>query len=65
MEQIALSHIARYLSAINALLDSQDGLREKLSSVTQLILSCHDWATTIQSREQVNVVFLGFSKAFD
>ena len=33
--------------------------------MTQLISSCHDWATTIQSRGQVDVVFLDFSKAFD
>ena len=33
--------------------------------MTQLISSCHDWATTIQSRGQVDVVFLDISKAFD
>ena len=33
--------------------------------MTQLISSCHDWATTIHSRGQVDVVFLDYSKAFD
>ena len=65
MVHIILSHVAIHLSANNILLDSQHGFREKLSSVTQLISSCHDWATTIQSRGQVDVVFLDLSKAFD
>ena len=39
--------------------------REKLSSVAQLISSCHDWATAIQSGGQVDVVFLDASKSFD
>ena len=33
--------------------------------MTQLISSCQDWSTTIQSRGQDNVVFLDFSKALD
>ena len=65
MEHIVLSYVAKHLSANNILLDSQHGFREKLSSVTQLISSCHDWATTIRSRGQVDVVFLDLSKAFD
>ena len=65
MEHIILSHVAKHLSVNNILLDSQHGFREKLSSVTQLISSCQDWATTIQSRGQVDVVFFDFSKAFD
>ena len=65
MKHIVLSHVANNISANNILLDSQHGFREKLSSVTQLISSCHDWATTIHSQGQVDVVFLDFSKAFD
>ena len=65
MEHIVLSHVAKHLSANNILLDSQHGFRVKLSSVIQLISSCHDWATTIQSRGQVDIVFLDISKAFD
>ena len=60
MEHIVLSLIAK-----NILLDSQHWFREKLSTVTQLISSCYDWATTIQSRGQVDVLFLDSSKAFD
>ena len=60
-----LSHVAKHLSANNILQDSLHGFHEKLLSVTQLISSCHDWATTIQCRGKVDVVFIYFSKAFD
>ena len=33
--------------------------------MTQLVSSCHDWATTIHSQGQVDEVFLDLSKAFD
>ena len=65
MEHILLSHVAKHLSANNILLESQHGFREKLSSVTQLISSCYDWATAIQSRGHVDVLFLDTSIAFD
>ena len=65
MEHIVPSHAAKHLSANNILLHSQHGFREKLSTVTLLMSSCHDWATAIHSRGQVDVVFFGFSKAID
>ena len=65
MEHIVLSHISKHLNANNILLDSQHGFCVTLSTVTQLISSCQYWTTTIQSRGQVDVVFLDFSKAFD
>ena len=65
MEHIVLSHIAKNLRANNILLDSQQGFLEKQSSVTKLISFCHDLVTTIQSRNQVDEVFLDFSKDFD
>ena len=65
MGHIVLSHVAKHLSSNNILIDSQHGFREKLSTVTQLITSCHDWASTLQKRGQADVVLLDFSKAFD
>ena len=49
MEHIVLSQIAKHQSANNIQIYSQHGFCEKLSSVIQLISSCHDWTTTIQS----------------
>ena len=67
MEHIILSHISKHLSANNILLDPQHGFRfrAKLSTVTQLITSCHDWLHTLQKRGQTDVILLDFSKAFD
>ena len=65
MEHIVLSHIAKHLSANKNLLDSQHGFRQRLSTVTQLITSTHDWAPTLQHRGQTDVILLDFSKAFD
>lgn len=65
LEHIVLSHVAKHLSENNILLDSQHGFRERLSTITQLITSTHDWASTLQHRGQTDVVLLDFSKAFD
>ena len=65
MEHIILSHIAKHLNVNNIILDSQHGFRERLSTVTQLITSSHDWASTLHKRGQTDVILLDFSKAFD
>ena len=65
MEHVVLSHIAKHLNVNDIILDSQHGFRERLSTVTQLITSTHDWATTLQHRGQTDVILLDFSKAFD
>ena len=65
LEHIVLSHMAKHLSLHNIILDSQHGFRECLSTVTQLLTSVHDWATTLEQRGQVDVILLDFSKAFD
>ena len=65
MEHVVLSHIAKHLSHNNILLDSQHGFREKLSTVTQLINSTYDWASTLNHRGQTDLILLDFSKAFD
>ena len=49
----------------NILIDSPHGFRECLSTVTQIITSTHDWASTLQHRGQTEVILLDFSKAFD
>ena len=64
-EHIVLSHVAKHLSQHKILLDSQHGFRERLSTVTQLLTSIHDWATTLEHRGQTDVILLDFSKAFD
>ena len=65
MEHVVLSHIAKHLNTHNIILDSQHGFRERLSTVTQLLTSTHDWASTLEHRGQTDAVLLDFSKAFD
>ena len=43
MEHIVISQIDKHPSEYNIMLDSQHGFRVKLSTVTQLISSCHDF----------------------
>ena len=57
MRHITLSHIAKHLSVSNILLDCLLGFREKQTTVIQLVLSCHDFAITVQSQGQIDVVF--------
>ena len=65
LEHVVLSHMAKHLNQHHILLDSQHGFRERLSTVTQLITSVNDWASTLEHRGQTDVILLDFSKAFD
>ena len=65
MEHIVLSHISKHIAVNKILIDEQHGLRQKLSTTTQLISATHDWAHTLQLRGQTDVIFLDFRKAFD
>ena len=47
------------------LTDVQHGFRAKRSTVTQLTLTIHDMAKTIQENNSVHAAVLDFSKAFD
>ena len=65
MEHVVLSHISKHLALHNILTDVQHGFRQRLSTTTQLISAIQDWANTLQTRGQTDVVFLDFRKAFD
>ena len=49
----------------NILINEQRGFTEQFSCETQLISALHDWAKSINSRSQTDVMLLDFSKAFD
>ena len=53
------SHVSAYLS------DWQHAFVKGKSTATQLILTHHKWAKTLDEGRQVDVAFLDFSKAFD
>ena len=45
--------------------DSQHGFRAKRSTETQLILTIHDIASSIQHNQSIHAIVLDFTKAFD
>ena len=65
LEHIIHSHIMKHLEQYFILTDVQHGFRAKRSTVTQLILTIHDMAKTINDNKSVHAAVLDFSKAFD
>ena len=65
MEHIIAKEIRIHLEFINFFSPTQHGFRPGFSTTTQLSLFSHDLSSVLDSRSQVDVVFLDFSKAFD
>lgn len=60
-----MNHISEFLTAHNALSESQHGLRKGYSTCTQLVQAVHDFALAINKGVQTDAIFMDFSKAFD
>ena len=65
LEHIVHSHVMKHLEQYEILMDVQHGFRAKRSTITQLILSIHDMAKTIQDDKSIHAVILDFSRAFN
>lgn len=65
LEHIIHKHIVEYLNANNILSRSQHGFRAGYSTVTQLLEFTHDIASSLNSRGQLDAIFIDYSKAFD
>lgn len=65
LEHILCKHLSNYLDTHNLLSPVQHGFRRGLSTVTQLVVTVHDFAQAINRREQIDLIFLDFAKAFD
>ena len=65
LEHVICSSIMRHLDKYNILNDAQHGFRKRRSCATQLIQTIQDLAKSIETRDQVDVILLDFSKAFD
>ena len=65
MEHIVLTNLNKHLSKHYILSHLQHGFCSNLSCETQLILTFHDWANTLNQRGQVDALLLDFSKAFN
>ena len=60
LEHIVSSNIMQHI-----LTDAQHGFRQRRSCESQLILTVHDLAQGIEDQQQLDVILLDFSKAFD
>ena len=65
MEHVVHSNIMHHLDQYDILTDKQHGFRQHRSCESQLILTVHDFATTLDKRLQTDVIIMDFSKAFD
>ncbi|KAI8483497.1 hypothetical protein Bbelb_388290 [Branchiostoma belcheri] len=65
LEHIIHSQIMKHLESYSVLTDYQHGFRAKRSTETQLILTVHDIAGALNSKRQVDLAILDFTKAFD
>ena len=65
LEHIICSHIRAHMDKHRILTSFNNGFRSKHSCESQLLLTTHDLLTRMDRREQVDVVVLDFSKAFD
>jgi hypothetical protein len=55
----------KHFESYGVLNDSQHGFRAKRSTETQLILTIHDIASSIQRNQSIPAIVLDFTKAFD
>jgi hypothetical protein len=65
LEHIITSKIRKHLSQNKILHDSQHGFRSKRSCETQLVISIQDLAKSLADGNQIDIILLDFSKAFD
>ena len=65
MEHIIYHHIMNHLELHNILSDNQHGFRKHRSCETQLVNTIESVAKSLDNKEQVDMLILDFSKAFD
>lgn len=65
LEHIIHSHVMKHLQVNDILTDCQHGFRAKRSTESQLILTIHDLANSLDNDKSVHAVVLDFAKAFD
>ena len=65
IEHIIHSHLMKYFDSHYILGDQQHGFRKRRSCESQLIIKVHDLASGLEKRQQIDVILLDFSMAFD
>ncbi|CAI2737748.1 unnamed protein product, partial [Dicrocoelium dendriticum] len=65
MERIVKCALQLHCVHLNLILPAQHGLRRARSCITNLFIARETWAKGTDTRKQVDVIFIDFSKAFD
>ena len=65
MESIIADAVYSYIENLNLFGPNQHGFRKSYSCVTNLLTARNDWTRAVDSRHDVHIIFLDFSKAFD
>lgn len=65
LEHIVAGFIQEFLKDRNILTPFQQGFQKRLSTVTQLVTTVHEFFQVLNLSGQLDVLFLDFSKAFD
>ena len=65
LEHIIFTNIMNHFDYHSVLTDRQHGFRSKHSTESQLIITTHDLAQSLNNKLQVDMIIMDFSKAFD
>ena len=65
LEHVIHSHIMHHFDKHSVLTTKQHGFRSNHSCESQLLLTTHDLALSLNNRQQTDLVIMDFSKAFD
>ena len=65
IERIIAGKIFDHLYSNNILCSAQHGFVRRRSTCTNLMECFNDWTVCVQSRQQITIVYIDFSKAFD
>ena len=65
MEHVIASNLMKHLESEKILYEWQHGFRSKRSTETQLLTLVHELSDNLDSKKQVDMAVLDFSKAFD
>jgi len=65
LERIIVGRIADHFHNNNILHPAQHGFVKYRSTTKNLLESYNDWSISIQSRKQISIVYIDFTKAFD
>ena len=65
LEHIIHSHLINFVENNQILCDQQHGFRKHRSCESQLLTTVQDLASGLENLQQIDVILLDFSKAFD